>query len=619
MGAVRESNECLRQDNRNLRDQLHELKMGQRALATAEEVREEMTAQRKCIASLVLPMVYVRRLINLDTWLTVSPALHESFSALYTPMKAYIDAIPEQTSQLSAQKVKTMFLEFRDKAEKEQKRNGPSQQVGDCSLPTHLHSSSMPAASTKAPQALSELLKHLITLLGPIHDIADSLDSIRDLPRALSDVAIFKGVMDGLMTKLHDQPTAPARQHNAGSIENLKQYVGELERNLMDGAYSKVRQEDITGVLDELAIIKQEVKALTLRLDTTVCSPSIFHMSELLGAATAVNQTLVHIKAKVDDLPRPPVTSSVDLSGVERQFVGLNEKIAELKSLLNKDSQREKPAGVMYPFTPVSKRLSLLPDYSVLQSHRQSQQSFPRIRMSPVDSERNHSRVSATQIGQDPVDVFGEKRSIPPAHESQSVEDELSDPYKILERLTETHPFRTEQPSSSTIGSQTMRTASSSSGSRTSSNGQHRVKKIKLNLGQSSVRTRAQWKSVGNTRDHPIGINEETPPNPSVVANVAEPAENQEALTSIGHDSPMRQTQTQTETQTLTTDQSLHSLLRCSSVVYPRRVGTLHGGTARTPSLIGFRKPMTYSSLDKKKNGKKVVDHAILAGGSEGP
>lgn len=43
---MRDQNEELREDNRGLRDQLHELRLGQKALATTEEVREEVTAQR---------------------------------------------------------------------------------------------------------------------------------------------------------------------------------------------------------------------------------------------------------------------------------------------------------------------------------------------------------------------------------------------------------------------------------------------------------------------------------------------------------------------------------------------------------------------------------------------
>ncbi len=48
--ALRDSQEYLREDNKNLRDQLHDLKMGQKALATTEEVREEVTAQRESSA-----------------------------------------------------------------------------------------------------------------------------------------------------------------------------------------------------------------------------------------------------------------------------------------------------------------------------------------------------------------------------------------------------------------------------------------------------------------------------------------------------------------------------------------------------------------------------------------
>ena len=46
MGTLHDACETLRDDNKQLRDQLHDLQTGQRALATREEVTEEVTAQR---------------------------------------------------------------------------------------------------------------------------------------------------------------------------------------------------------------------------------------------------------------------------------------------------------------------------------------------------------------------------------------------------------------------------------------------------------------------------------------------------------------------------------------------------------------------------------------------
>ena len=450
----------------------------------------------------------------------------------------------------------------------------------------------MTVAGTKAPQALNESLKHLISLLGPIYDIADSLTSLRELPRALSDVTKLKGVVHGLVTKLHDKSAIPTKQHNAESIESLKHHVGELERTLKDGACTTFRHDIITSVLDELVTIKQEVKALRLGLDTNVSSPSISYMSELLGAANTVNRTLDHMRAKLDDPPKSPATVGVDLTGVERQLVDLNGKIVELKSFLDKTIQPDNLDRHVHPLTPVSKRLPLLPGDAprdAPQSHRQSQQFSRRSRMSPFVSDQNHKT---------PIDVFGGIRFMPPAPEPESMEDGLSDPYDFLDRLAEPHQMQIVPPSSSTmIGSQKMRTVPLVSGSLTSSNGQHRVKRVKHHLGPSSVKTRAQQK-ISNTTDRPV-IDDDTLPDPNNMLGSAEPRKNQDVLMSIEIDSPMTQTRLQMESHTLTTDENPNFLNPWTTIDYSGQSGTLQWATEKTPSVNESRRTMTYSSSDK--------------------
>ena len=62
---------------------------------------------------------------------SVSPALHESLSLYFNTIKACIETIPEQASQLSAQKVKTIVLEFGDKVDKDKETNASFQKVND--------------------------------------------------------------------------------------------------------------------------------------------------------------------------------------------------------------------------------------------------------------------------------------------------------------------------------------------------------------------------------------------------------------------------------------------------------------------------------------------------------
>jgi len=76
------------------------------------------------------------------------------------------------------------------------------------------------------------LLNHLISLLDPVADIADNLASLQDLPRALSDVAIFKGAIEGLMDKMQALPPAPPPQIEIESVNSLKAKVSELRQSM---------------------------------------------------------------------------------------------------------------------------------------------------------------------------------------------------------------------------------------------------------------------------------------------------------------------------------------------------------------------------------------------------
>ena len=113
-----------------MRDQLHELKMGQKALATTEEVREEVTAQCESPGHGAARLQGDRRVARrLTLVLAVSPALHEFFASLRDKIDVSLAPLPEQVSHLSAQKVKMVVVQLREEDQMKKAKQDAMQEV----------------------------------------------------------------------------------------------------------------------------------------------------------------------------------------------------------------------------------------------------------------------------------------------------------------------------------------------------------------------------------------------------------------------------------------------------------------------------------------------------------
>ncbi|WWC98321.1 hypothetical protein V866_005212 [Kwoniella sp. B9012] len=152
---------ALKTDNRKLRDQLHELKLGQNSLATREEMVEEITTQ---------------------------------FTPVVSDIQGCADKIttlPNDIASLSASKI----------------------------IP-HIPQTFNPVTSAPQPTsgndtALINLLNHVTNKLSGIDNLIVLLGSLQGLPEAITSVAVFKDALDGLTTKVeefsqhsHSQPSA---------------------------------------------------------------------------------------------------------------------------------------------------------------------------------------------------------------------------------------------------------------------------------------------------------------------------------------------------------------------------------------------------------------------------
>ncbi|KAK6906258.1 hypothetical protein I203_100243 [Kwoniella mangroviensis CBS 8507] len=133
---------ALKTDNRNLRDQLHELKLGQNSLATREEMVEEITTQ---------------------------------FTSVFSDIQGCADKIatlPSDIASLSASKI----------------------------IP-HIPQSQIPSGNDTA---LINLLNHVSNKLSGIDNLIVLLGSLQGLPEAITSVAVFKDALDGLTTKVEE-------------------------------------------------------------------------------------------------------------------------------------------------------------------------------------------------------------------------------------------------------------------------------------------------------------------------------------------------------------------------------------------------------------------------------
>ncbi|RSH87058.1 hypothetical protein EHS25_003547 [Saitozyma podzolica] len=211
-------------ENKSLRDQLHELQTGQRALATKQEVTEEITAQ-------------------------LSPALHEFFQSLHEKMDQVFTSTPNKTADLVEGKNRHLLMEWKEVT---------SQRSQD---------------EESGQKPLASLMNHLISKLDDVSTISTYLQAYKDLPQALSDVQVFKVALEALMGKVPHlasaqtaQPTAPL-QLQAGSGEDSSSKMLESLESVRAGV-DELRQKvgtargDLGGDMAQVLEVLEQIKGL---------------------------------------------------------------------------------------------------------------------------------------------------------------------------------------------------------------------------------------------------------------------------------------------------------------------------------------------------------------------
>ncbi|WVQ63545.1 uncharacterized protein L199_001698 [Kwoniella botswanensis] len=157
---------ALKTDNQNLRDQLHELKLGQNSLATREEMVEEITTQ---------------------------------FTSVVGDNQGCTDKIttlPDEIASLSASKIIPHIPQLLNPL------------------------TSAPQPTSGNDTALINLLNHVTNKLNGIDNLIVLLGSLQGLPEAITSVAVFKDALDGLTTKVEEFSQHSQSQPSAALLGN---------------------------------------------------------------------------------------------------------------------------------------------------------------------------------------------------------------------------------------------------------------------------------------------------------------------------------------------------------------------------------------------------------------
>nr|ODN82375.1 hypothetical protein L203_05469 [Cryptococcus depauperatus CBS 7841] len=133
----------LKNDNRQLRDQLHEIQQGQRALPTRDEVSEGV--------------------LN-----SVVPALQEKFHSHLNEVNGLVKPLSRNIVDIVLPQVKNLLAE-RDRAERTAREKDELNH-----------------------QPLEGLLTHLVSKLGAVESIGNTLPAIRSISQAVGDIALCK-------------------------------------------------------------------------------------------------------------------------------------------------------------------------------------------------------------------------------------------------------------------------------------------------------------------------------------------------------------------------------------------------------------------------------------------
>lgn len=164
------------------------------------------------------------------------------------------------------------------------------------------------------------LMTHLITRLSTLDEISTTLTSLKDLPRAIKDVAVFKQCLDAVQNRLTNQspPQQAAIQSYPGSpkllesIAQLQNSLRDIDRKLVDDHSARgVEPEKILDVLEGIQTTMSSIQQKQQVPVTPGVDPEDFNnLVDVVGslneqltdfmnkqaAATAAPQSAGHIK-----------------------------------------------------------------------------------------------------------------------------------------------------------------------------------------------------------------------------------------------------------------------------------------------------------------------------------
>ncbi|WVQ86262.1 hypothetical protein IAT38_008430 [Cryptococcus sp. DSM 104549] len=184
----------LKSDNNHLRDQLHELHLGQRSLATKEEVADEVANQ----ISVTIP----------------------------DAVQSYSDRTAAVIKQVPATVAEAVMLKMEEVLKQKEVSSRSNKEADDSAI-----------------QPLSNLLTHLITKLDAIEQIGDACRTLHNLPQAIEDISTCRHSLDRLIRLTEHSllnpsppvattPSSDTQQRHVKALFALKNSLQELHFKL---------------------------------------------------------------------------------------------------------------------------------------------------------------------------------------------------------------------------------------------------------------------------------------------------------------------------------------------------------------------------------------------------
>ena len=407
-------------------------------------------------------------------------------------------------------------------------------------------------------------MNHLISKLDPISNFSEILESLKELPSAVRDVAIFKQGVDGLITTMNQRPQLPSASITSldvESVSSLKQSFDELRQSVTRGTPPTPQADlpDLNRIREGMEGIAKAVEDLKTGLLTPAVTPSYnSDLSKLLEITAALKQDVVDMKNKIDG-PHTPVRPVYDSDAIKQQLGGIDDKLDDLKADLRRTASQKPPLAPFLSNTPASGRLPSPPERPVPPPSPRlplTQISVPSL--SPALT-RTSTQIHAQARPEASVDIFGPKIRIP----APAITTERKDPFDWMEDLlTSCSPEVSDRPPHTESNK-------SSRGSRVQS------KKARVNPPADPglvIRTRAM-----KANEEPIYVSSDS---------------------TAGRNNSANSVTVDNNTQTVSGPSTQVTMA-------PFDVGSLPGGVRRTPTGRFGKTPKTYGSGDKKKSGKK--------------